>query len=172
MALQAGAVAHAPAFKPHVTLLGGIEATELDVMTKADALARQLAVRGCAGGVLAAEGGRDLAWRGVGGWEGGPCSKSSVVMQGRMGRGHASDQWVPCSPFLAQQPTTAQPYDVEFEEVGTGTFFFQCVLIKCKQTPAVMAAAQKTREAFATGADAPYFPHLSLLYADISPDVK
>ncbi|KAL6784018.1 hypothetical protein ACKKBG_A04440 [Auxenochlorella protothecoides x Auxenochlorella symbiontica] len=104
---QANRIAGAPSFAPHVTLLGGIEGTEADVLERADRLGAQL-----------------------------------------------------------------KPYVIKFDKVKAGTSFFQCVFIKCQETPAVMQAAQEARSSYGKDPNEVYMPHLSLLYADITQEQR
>lgn len=59
-----------------------------------------------------------------------------------------------------------QPQTIHLEQFSFGSTFHQCVYILCKQLPTLMAAAATSRAAFGEP-EAPFTPHLSLLYSDL-----
>ena len=50
------------------------------------------------------------------------------------------------------------------------SFAIQCILIALEQQPKLIALNQALRRAFHLTEQPPYFPHVSLLYADIDAD--
>lgn len=53
-----------------------------------------------------------------------------------------------------------------------GAIFHQCVYLRCQTNGATMDAAQRARQASGHATDAPYMPHLSLLYSDIPAEIR
>eukprot|EP00983_Pelagomonas_calceolata_P102342 1158795-Pelagomonas_calceolata.AAC.3 len=97
------------------------------------------------------------------------------------------------------QKLAQKPYTLHLEDVGFGTFFFQCVFIRVKQALGVfkyiwhidvpshnfpqlhltifhdiatMEAAALARRECGMDPSGPYMPHLSLLYADLDNKTK
>lgn len=113
----AGRTPGAPTFLPHVTLLGGIRATEADVLARAQQLAARLKV----------------------GWPtpGGVPSKAEVMdatfvrsARQTQARGIAAN----CSPaprLLRMSPLHLQPCRISFDQVSYGAIFHQCVYVLC-----------------------------------------
>jgi len=62
------------------------------------------------------------------------------------------------------------PYELVFTDVHYAHTFHQCVFIRIKPQPEVVEAAARSRAAFGGDRDAPYMPHVSLLYAHIEED--
>ncbi|KAL6992343.1 hypothetical protein U1Q18_010451 [Sarracenia purpurea var. burkii] len=63
-------------------------------------------------------------------------------------------------------------YTATVEKVATGTFFYQCVFLLLQPTPEVMEASLHCTGHFGYRSSAPYMPHLSLLYGDLSDEEK
>ncbi|KAJ9515222.1 hypothetical protein QJQ45_002365 [Haematococcus lacustris] len=91
-----------------------------------------------------------------------PCFPPHVTLLGDIQQ--PRDSVLDISQRLAQQ---LKKYRLNFLNVSTGTFYYQCVFLLVAQEPAVMQAAAAAREAFGMSTG-PYMPHLSLLYADLS----
>jgi hypothetical protein len=65
-----------------------------------------------------------------------------------------------------------QPYTLQLDHVTFGSAFYMCVFVKMVQEETVMAAGRAARVACGQPPDAPYTPHLSLLYASLSDEQK
>ncbi|KAL7129800.1 hypothetical protein ABFS83_13G092000 [Erythranthe nasuta] len=63
-------------------------------------------------------------------------------------------------------------YNAAVEKVATGTFFYQCVLLLLHPTPQVLEAGAHCWDHFGYKSSTPYMPHLSLLYGDLTDEVK
>lgn len=59
---------------------------------------------------------------------------------------------------------------VDFKEVRTGQHYFQCVLAVVKKQPSLLSLNSSLAKEFNSMAD--YFPHLSLVYGDLTPDER
>ncbi|KAH8930097.1 LigT-like protein [Atractiella rhizophila] len=65
--------------------------------------------------------------------------------------------------------------EIKFEEVIQGDKFYQCVFIKCAETSSLVSLHLALRKEFSLPAptkEAPYFPHLSLVYGDLEREKK
>lgn len=66
-----------------------------------------------------------------------------------------------------------KPYAFEFDAVQQKAVYFQCVFAKMKETEEVLAANRAARMVFEERSNDPhYMPHLSLIYRDLSPELK
>ena len=63
------------------------------------------------------------------------------------------------------------PFDILLTEPAYGDQYFQCVLLKAQETPAMMNAHELARRLFVKDPN-PYMPHLSLLYGHYSIELK
>ncbi|XP_051116679.1 cyclic phosphodiesterase-like [Andrographis paniculata] len=63
-------------------------------------------------------------------------------------------------------------YTATVDRVATGTFFYQCVFLLLHPTPQVVEASAHCCSHFGYKSSSPYMPHLSLLYGDLSNEVK
>jgi hypothetical protein len=61
--------------------------------------------------------------------------------------------------------------ECKFEKAEAGGSFHQCVYLRCQQTPALMKAAELTRERLGIEQGA-YMPHLSVVYGDLAPEAR
>lgn len=68
-----------------------------------------------------------------------------------------------CCPAIA-----LQKFRVNFLDVSCGSTFHRCVYILVAKEAAIMQAGQLARQEFQMEGD--YMPHVSLLYADLSPE--
>ncbi|KAE8211641.1 hypothetical protein CF327_g4614 [Tilletia walkeri] len=66
---------------------------------------------------------------------------------------------------------SAGPLDVKLEDVTTRNMFFQCILASLHKDEELMALNLRLRKAFNLDHSQPaFFPHLSLLYGDLTPE--
>ncbi|CAB4276320.1 unnamed protein product [Prunus armeniaca] len=64
-------------------------------------------------------------------------------------------------------------YDAKVDRVATGgTLFYQCVFLLINPTPQVVETSAHCCGHFGFNSSTPYFPHLSLLYADLTDEEK
>lgn len=88
----------------------------------------------------------------------------------------APDLSGPLPEVLAQTEALAaqlSPFDIEFNEVGVGETYFQCVFLKAVSNPELIQARQLAAQAFHQPQLAELFmPHLSLLYGTFDATVK
>jgi 2'-5' RNA ligase len=76
----------------------------------------------------------------------------------------------PREKLLEKVPALAaslKPFGVGFEGIGCLDEYYRCIFIKVRQTKEVVDANRKAREIFGREDDAPFMPHLSLVYADM-----
>lgn len=137
-----------PSFQPHVTLLGGTEQSEEDALRITAELAQSLPVRQPFGTVMSENEMR--------------ATDMQMLFAVQNLRVQSSEAIL----------LTAQAHRIEFQDVSYGAIFHQCVYVRCKTDGATMDAAQQTRQAFGHPTDAPYMPHLSLLYSDIPAETR
>ena len=122
----AAAVPGAPAFLPHVTLLGGVQSTEAAMLERARALAGQLK---------------------VGKWQGwfSALQAPQLHLQGTRTMLPHPPASCPSQPQLCPPPPLLQPYRIAFDRVSCGTIFHQCVYVLCETEPATMQVRQEGR---------------------------
>lgn len=65
-----------------------------------------------------------------------------------------------------------KPFKIELEGLDYFEDHFRCLFIKAKETPELMNANLEARKVFSRGIDAIYAPHLSLIYGELSKDMK
>jgi len=65
-----------------------------------------------------------------------------------------------------------RPFNVTLTTIGYLDDFFRSLFIEVAQTKELMEANWQARKLFKRGYDPEYFPHLSLMYGDIEPQVK
>ncbi|KAJ9135968.1 hypothetical protein P3X46_033086 [Hevea brasiliensis] len=63
-------------------------------------------------------------------------------------------------------------YTATVDRVATGTFFYQCVYLLIHPASEVVGASAHCTGHFGYKSSAPYMPHLSLLYGDLTADDK
>ncbi|XP_021723514.1 cyclic phosphodiesterase-like [Chenopodium quinoa] len=63
-------------------------------------------------------------------------------------------------------------YTAHGRGVSTGTFFYQCVYLLLDTTPQVVETSDHCCGHFGYNRTAPYMPHMSLLYADLTDEEK
>ncbi|KAK9132308.1 hypothetical protein Scep_011836 [Stephania cephalantha] len=63
-------------------------------------------------------------------------------------------------------------YTVQMKSVSYGTFFYQCVYLLLQPTPQVMDVNAHCTGHFGYKSSTPYMPHLSLLYGDLTEEMK
>jgi 2'-5' RNA ligase len=64
------------------------------------------------------------------------------------------------------------PFELRVDAVTTGDDYFRCVFLRVAATPALLAAHRRSRDAFSVGPPRRFFPHLSLIYADLDPPAR
>ena len=136
----------APVFEPHVTLIGGVQKPEAEVMSIAADLAARLQV--CI-----------MSWLC-------PCASCHEFYSLWAPRADLHPSHVPPCAHCAQ------PYQLQLQDVHFGATFHQCVYIRIQPQPLVMRAGAETRAAYGGDRNATYMPHLSLLYSDIDEDAR
>lgn len=65
-----------------------------------------------------------------------------------------------------------KPFKIELEGLDSFDDYFRCLFIKAKETPELIDANSKAREKFSKGINLTYAPHLSLIYGNLSKDMK
>jgi len=65
-----------------------------------------------------------------------------------------------------------KPFKIELEGLDQFDDPFRCLFIKAKETPELTDANLKARNVFSGGMGAIYMPHLSLIYGNLSKDMK
>ena len=59
------------------------------------------------------------------------------------------------------------PFEVRLESLGWRDEYFRCLFVEVRQDPELMVLARSAREMLGLPPEPSYFPHLSLLYADL-----
>ncbi len=72
----------------------------------------------------------------------------------------------------AQLARRQRPFSVQLGAVGFLDEYYRCLFIRLEETPPLLEANERAREIFGRQADARYMPHLSLLYAQLKPEIK
>ena len=72
----------------------------------------------------------------------------------------------------AKLASAVPPYRIELGDATYLDKYFQCLLIRAKETAEVMKANSKAREIFSRINDPKYTPHLSLMYGKFPPEKK
>ncbi|KAK7400205.1 hypothetical protein VNO78_11405 [Psophocarpus tetragonolobus] len=65
-----------------------------------------------------------------------------------------------------------RPFQVTVDGVSTGSFFYQCVYLRLRPDPHLLETSAHCCTHFGYTNSAPYMPHLSLLYGDLSDEAK
>lgn len=64
------------------------------------------------------------------------------------------------------------PVDVRLGSLGWKDEYFRCLFVEVRKDPELMALERNARELLGLPPEPAYFPHLSLLYADLDSDSK
>ena len=119
----AGRTSGAPVFQPHVTLLGGIHATEADVLRQAQELAARLKVGPHRPTPLLEDG--MMCALGVH-----PCMRHEPSLPRTHGI-HLSSATPKLPPLPTPCTLPRQPYRITLDRVSYGSIFHQCVYMLC-----------------------------------------
>ncbi|KAG1656463.1 hypothetical protein FOA52_005894 [Chlamydomonas sp. UWO 241] len=71
----------------------------------------------------------------------------------------------------AQLAASLKPYYINFEKLTRGQMYYQSVYLLCAKDPDTMAVGAAAREAFGI-TTAPYMPHHSLMYSDMTDEER
>jgi len=64
------------------------------------------------------------------------------------------------------------PFEIRLESLGWRDEYFRCLFVEVRQDPELMVLARSAREMLGLPPEPSYFPHLSLLYADLDASSK
>jgi len=68
--------------------------------------------------------------------------------------------------------SSLKPYDIYLTNAGCLDEYFRCLFIEVERSDEVLRANMAAKRTFANNDDRGYFPHLSLMYGNLSIDVK
>lgn len=73
---------------------------------------------------------------------------------------------------VARLAARTAPFEIRLEALGWRDEYFRCLFVEVRQDRELMALARTAREMLDLPAEPGYFPHLSLLYADLDAGSK
>lgn len=74
--------------------------------------------------------------------------------------------------LTAQLATLISPLKIQLANLDYSDQYYRCLFIEVAKAAPILQANLKAREIFKKESDPKYFPHLSLLYGNLSPKLK